>query len=140
MGQICLGSNDSRINPHMHAKFGCSRTVMSKKGGGTDRETDKGILGFPPSSLLPPSLLLTWLHPGHYSVIAQDNCIPDILGWVKFVWVRMIPGSIRICMQNLVAVGWSCRKKGQTDTQRGTVALYWYCSGSCSRLIANCTG
>ena len=33
VGKICLGSNDSRINPHMRAKFGCSQTVVSKKGG-----------------------------------------------------------------------------------------------------------
>ena len=31
--QICLGSNDSRINLHMRAKFGCSETVVWKKGG-----------------------------------------------------------------------------------------------------------
>ena len=40
-----LGSNDSQINPHMRAKFGCSQTVVStkKKGGGgtTDRQTDR---------------------------------------------------------------------------------------------------
>ena len=39
VGQIVLGSNDSRINPHMRAKFGCSQKVVSKKGGGTDRHT-----------------------------------------------------------------------------------------------------
>ena len=40
VGQICLGSNDSQINPHMRAKFGCSQTVMSEKMGGTDTQTD----------------------------------------------------------------------------------------------------
>ena len=41
------------------------------------------------------------------------------VGWVKLFWVRMIPGSIRTCVPNLVAVR-SCRKKEgggvQTDT------------------------
>ena len=32
------GSNDSQINPDMRAKFGCSQTVLSKKGC-TDRQT-----------------------------------------------------------------------------------------------------
>ena len=43
VGQICLGSNDSRINPHMRAKFCCSQTVVSKKGGyrQTERHTDR---------------------------------------------------------------------------------------------------
>ena len=50
------------------------------------------------------------------------------VGWVKFCWVQMIPGSIRICMPNLVAIWRSCRKKrGGTDrrthTQRDTAAL-----------------
>ena len=41
MGQICFGSNDSRINPHMRAKFSCGQTVLSKKSGvQTDRQTD----------------------------------------------------------------------------------------------------
>ena len=53
MGQICLGSNDSRINPHiMRAKFGCSQTVVSKKevagggggGGGGQTDAHKGTL------------------------------------------------------------------------------------------------
>ena len=40
VGQIVLGSNDSRINPHMRAKFGCSQKVLSKKKRGvTDRHT-----------------------------------------------------------------------------------------------------
>ena len=39
-GSIFVGSNDSRINPHMRAKFGCSQADMSKKRGGTDRQTD----------------------------------------------------------------------------------------------------
>ena len=33
------------------------------------------------------------------------------VGWVKMFWVRMIPGSIRTCVPNLVAVRRSCRKK-----------------------------
>ena len=32
VGKIVLGSNDSQINPHMRAKFGCSQTVVSKRG------------------------------------------------------------------------------------------------------------
>ena len=51
MGQIVLGSNDSRINPDMRAKFGCSQTVVSKQRGGggyrqtsTHAHTDKGTL------------------------------------------------------------------------------------------------
>ena len=46
MGQIVLGSNDSRINPHMRAKFGCSQTVVSKQRGGglqTDKHTGTHI-------------------------------------------------------------------------------------------------
>ena len=44
-----LGSNNSQINPHMRAKFGCSQTVVStkKKGGGYYRQTDtKGHCSF----------------------------------------------------------------------------------------------
>ena len=42
VGQICLGSNDARINPHMRAKFSCSQTVVSKKRGvQTNRQTDR---------------------------------------------------------------------------------------------------
>ena len=38
VGQICLGSNDSRINPYMRAKFGYSQMILSKKWGvQTDR-------------------------------------------------------------------------------------------------------
>ena len=47
---------------------------------------------------------------------------PPGVGWVKLFWVRMIPGSIRTCMPNLVAVRRSCRKKRgggvQTDTHQ----------------------
>ena len=39
VGQIVLGSNDSRINPHMRAKFGCSQKVLSKKKRGGYRQT-----------------------------------------------------------------------------------------------------
>ena len=44
------------------------------------------------------------------------------LGWVTLFWVRTNPGSIRICVPNLVAVRRSCRKVGggidrQTDIQ-----------------------
>ena len=41
---MCLGSNDSRINPHMPAKCGCSQTAVSKRGGGyghTDTQTHR---------------------------------------------------------------------------------------------------
>ncbi len=38
MGQICLGSNNSQINPHIRAKFGRDR----KRG--TDTHTEKGTL------------------------------------------------------------------------------------------------
>ena len=34
MGQFFLGGSQSRIYPHMRAKFGCCPTVVSKKGGG----------------------------------------------------------------------------------------------------------
>ena len=46
VGQICLGSNDSRINPYMRAKFGYSQMILSKKWGvQTDRpHTHKGTL------------------------------------------------------------------------------------------------
>ena len=40
-GSKSLGSNDFRINPHLRAKFGCSQTVVSKGGGGTDRHTQR---------------------------------------------------------------------------------------------------
>ena len=49
------------------------------------------------------------------------------VGWVKFVWARMIPGSIRACVPNLFAVRRSCRKKGgyrHKDTHKGTRHLY----------------
>ena len=42
------------------------------------------------------------------------------MGWVKFVWVRMIPRSMRICVPNLVAVRLSCRKKGGVEAHRHT--------------------
>ena len=38
-GSIFLGESQSRIYPNMCAKFGCGPTIVSKKGGGTDRET-----------------------------------------------------------------------------------------------------
>ncbi len=45
---------------------------------------------------------------------------PPGVGWVKLFWVRMIPGSIRKCVPNLVAVR-SCRKKeGGGGTDRHT--------------------
>ena len=40
-GSIFLAENESHINPNMCAKFGCGPTVVSKKGGGTDRQTKK---------------------------------------------------------------------------------------------------
>ena len=47
-GSIFLGESQSRIYPNMCAKFGCGPTVVSKKKGGretqTDRQTDKGTL------------------------------------------------------------------------------------------------
>ena len=40
-----FGSIDSRINLHTRAKFGCSQTVVSKKGGGgLQTDTHKGTL------------------------------------------------------------------------------------------------
>ena len=39
-----LGESQSRIYPNMCAKFGCGLTVVSKKGGGGYRHTDKGTL------------------------------------------------------------------------------------------------
>ena len=39
VGQIVLGSNDSRINPYMRAKFGCSQKVLSKKKRGVQTDT-----------------------------------------------------------------------------------------------------
>ena len=40
-----LAENESNIYPNMCAKVGCGPTVVSKKrGGGTDRQTDKGTL------------------------------------------------------------------------------------------------
>ena len=44
VGQFFLGESQSRIYPNMCAKFGCGPTVVSKKKGGTDRQTDKGTL------------------------------------------------------------------------------------------------
>ena len=43
-GSIFLGESQSRIYPNMCAKFGCGPTVVSKKKGGTDRQTDKRTL------------------------------------------------------------------------------------------------
>ena len=43
VGQICLGPNDSQINPHMRAKFGRDPTGGSKKKRGY-RQTHKGTL------------------------------------------------------------------------------------------------
>ena len=40
------------------------------------------------------------------------------MGWVKFVLARMIPGSIRTCVPNLVAQ--SCRKK-RVQTRPGAI-------------------
>ena len=34
VGKFFLAQNESRIYPNMCAKFGCSPTVVSKKGGG----------------------------------------------------------------------------------------------------------
>ena len=39
-----FAENESHIYPNMYAKFGCGPTVVSKRGGGTDRQTDKGTL------------------------------------------------------------------------------------------------
>ena len=36
-----FGSNDSQINPHMRAKFDCSQTVVSKKGGYRQTDTQR---------------------------------------------------------------------------------------------------
>ena len=41
MGQFVLAENVSHIYPNMCAKFGYDPTVVSKKGGGTDRQTKK---------------------------------------------------------------------------------------------------
>ena len=41
--QICLCSNDSRINPHMRAKFPCSQTFVSKKGREVQTDTHTHI-------------------------------------------------------------------------------------------------
>ena len=42
MGQYFLAENESHIYPNVCAKFGCGPTVVSKKkGGGTDRQTDR---------------------------------------------------------------------------------------------------
>ena len=43
-GSIFLAENESHICSNMCDKFGCGPTVMSKKGGGTDRQSDKGML------------------------------------------------------------------------------------------------
>ena len=46
VGQMyVLAENESHIYPNMCAKFGCGPTVVSKKGGGTDRQT-KGRCSF----------------------------------------------------------------------------------------------
>ena len=37
---MCLGSNDSQINPHMRAKFGRGLTVVLKKRGVQSLQTD----------------------------------------------------------------------------------------------------
>ena len=34
---MCLGSDDSRVNPHMRAKFGCNH--VEKRGVQTDKGT-----------------------------------------------------------------------------------------------------
>ena len=41
MSQICLAENESHIYPNICAKFGCGPTVVSKKKGGIDRQTDR---------------------------------------------------------------------------------------------------
>ena len=45
VGQFFLAENESHIYPNMCAKFGCGPTVVSKKEGGTDRQT-KGHCSF----------------------------------------------------------------------------------------------
>ena len=48
VGQFVLGESQSRIYPHMRAKFGRGPTVVSKKGGGyrhTDYETFTSMSG-----------------------------------------------------------------------------------------------
>ena len=45
---------------------------------------------------------------------------PPWCGVGKLFWVRMIPGSIRTCVPNLVAVRRSCRKNGGGGTDRHT--------------------
>ena len=44
VGQICLGSNDSRINPHMRAKFVCSQMVVSDRQTDTHTQRDTAAL------------------------------------------------------------------------------------------------
>ena len=39
MGQLFLGESQSRIYPHMRAKFGRGPTVVSKKKGGGSTDT-----------------------------------------------------------------------------------------------------
>ena len=43
-GSFFLAESQSRIYSNICAKFGCGPTVVSKKGGGGDRHTDKGTL------------------------------------------------------------------------------------------------
>ena len=113
MGTICLGSNDSRIIQHTRAKFGCSQTVLSKKGGGvqTDTHTQRDtpalysrLAGYPaslgplPLCLLPclppssPPLPLSILGlPGfahNICVLVQDNCFPQ--SYFE-IWTSKIP-------------------------------------------------
>ena len=45
VGQLLLGSNDSRINPHMRAKFGsCQTVVLEERGVQIDRQRDTAAL------------------------------------------------------------------------------------------------
>ena len=46
-GSICLGESQSHVYPNkiMCVKFGCGPTVVSTRGGGTDRQT-KGHCSF----------------------------------------------------------------------------------------------
>ena len=86
---------------------------------------------FPALLKLWPLKLLSPPHPVVYWFSGQLMTFPELLnflppGWVKFVWDRMIPGSIRTWVSNFVAVRRSCRRGGGTDrhTQRDTAALY----------------
>ena len=63
----------------------------------------------------------SWHFPDFWIFDSLKSPLRPLWGGVgQICWARMIPGSTRTCVPNLVAVRRSCRKKGGTDRHTDT--------------------